>query len=58
MKGNVRKYPAKARRLLRLYSLWHSTHREDIQRKYLVLLAEILASDPCFNLRPEFQKAF
>lgn len=58
MKGNVRKLHAKARRLLRLYSLWHETHREDVQRKCLALLGEILAAEPRFSLRREFQKAF
>lgn len=58
MKGNVRKLQAKARRLMRLYSLWHETHREDVQQKYIMLLSEILAVEPRFSLRREFQKAF
>lgn len=58
MKGNVRNLRSKAKRLLRLYSLWHATHREDVQRKCVVLLSEIMAVEPRFNLRREFQKAF
>ncbi len=58
MKGNVRKFQSKAKRLLRLYSLWHETHREDVQHKCMTLLSEILAVEPRFNLRREFQKAF
>lgn len=58
MKGNVRKLQAKARRLMRLYSLWHETHREDVQQKCIMLLSEILAVEPRFSLRREFQKAF
>lgn len=58
MKGNARKLHSKARRLLRLYSLWHETHREDLQQKCVLLLSEIMAAEPRFNLRHEFQKAF
>ena len=58
MKGNVRKFQAKAKRLLRLYSLWHETHREDVQEKCMMLLSEILAVEPRFSIRREFQKAF
>lgn len=58
MKGNVRKFQSKAKRLMRLYSLWHETHREDLQQKCIHLLSEILAVEPRFNLRREFQKAF
>ena len=58
MKGNARSLRAKARRLMRLYSLWHATHREDLQRKCVVLLSEIMAVEPRFNLRSQFQKAF
>lgn len=57
-KGNVRKFRGKARRLLKLYSLWHETHREEIQRQYLLLLGEILVIDPHFSIRQLFQKAF
>lgn len=58
MKGNVRKFQSKAKRLLRLYSLWHETHRDDLERKCMLLLSEILAVEPRFSLRREFQKAF
>ena len=58
MKGNVRKCRVKARRLLRLYSLWHETRREDLQRKCMRLLSEILAVEPRFSLQHEFRKAF
>ena len=58
MRGNVRRFKAKARKLLKLYSLWHMTHQEEIERRYLALLGEILAAEPRFSLRREFQKAF
>lgn len=58
MKGNVRKFQTKAKRLMKLYSLWHETNREDVQVKCMALLSEILAVEPRFNLRREFQKAF
>ena len=58
MSGNVRRFRGKASRLLRLYSLWHKTHRGDLQAKCLQLLGEITAAQPHFNLRREFQKAF
>ena len=58
MRGSVRRFRAKARRLLRLYSQWHLTHQEGLERRYLRLLAEILVVDPGFSLRQEFQKAF
>ena len=58
MRGNVRKFQTKAKRLLRLYSLWHETHREDVQQQCMTLLSEILAVEPRFSLRREFQKAF
>lgn len=46
------------RRFMRLYSLWHETHHEDYERQYLSLLGEILAKDPAFNPRHDFQAAF
>ena len=52
------RFHTKAKKLLQLYSLWHETHREDVQRDCLKLLAEILAVEPHFQLRSEFQKAF
>jgi hypothetical protein len=51
-------FRAKARRLLRLYSLWHETNSIEIQRKCLALLGEILAIDPGFSLQKEFKSAF
>ena len=58
MRGNVRRFQTKARRLLRLYSQWHETQRDDLKKKCLRLLGEILAVEPGFSLRDEFQKAF
>jgi len=58
MTANVRKCKNKADRLLRLYSLWHETKRDEIRREFLTLLREVLALNPRFNLRHEFQKAF
>lgn len=58
MRGSARRIRVKARRLLRLYSLWHETHRGEIQRQCEGLLREILNIDPRFSLRHEFQKAF
>ena len=49
---------AKERRLLRLYSLWHTTYAEGIRQKCLSLLGEIVSMDPAFSLRGEFQAAF
>ena len=58
MKESVRRFRAKESKLLRLYSLWHETHRDDIERQCLTLLGEILAVQPQFKLRNEFQNAF
>ena len=58
MKENARRFHAKAKKLLRLYSLWHATHREEVQRQCLRLLGEILAVEPRFSLQREFRKAF
>ena len=58
MKGNARKFRAKEKRLLQLYSLWHETRREEIQRRCLGLLGELLSLEPRFSLRHEFQLAF
>ena len=56
MKENVRKLEAKAKKLMQLYSLWHETHQESIQRKYMRLLKEILAVEPRFSLSRELQR--
>jgi hypothetical protein len=56
MKENVRKLELKARKLMRLYSLWHETHKEEFQRQYLRLLSEILAVEPRFCLHRELQR--
>ena len=58
MKESARKFHAKAKKLLRLYSLWHETHSDAVQRQCLRLLGEVLSLEPHFNLRREFQKAF
>ncbi len=58
MKRNARKFKVKARRLLRLYSLWQETRRDDLQQKCMDLLGEVLDMEPGFNLRREFQNAF
>lgn len=57
-RGNARNLRTKQKKLLQLYSLWQETHREDLQRKWLSLLGEVLSIDPSFNLRREFQMAF
>ena len=56
MKGNAPKLKNKARKLLLLYSLWHETHKEEFQRKYLHLLAEILRLDPSFKMHRELER--
>lgn len=56
MKGNAHKLELKARKLMRLYSLWHETHKEEFQRKYLNLLSEILLLDPRFSMRHELNR--
>jgi len=58
MRRSARKYKAKARRLLQLYSLWQETRREELQQKWMGLLGEILDLEPEFSLRREFQNAF
>jgi len=58
MKKSVRKTRLKAKRLLQLYSLWQETRREEVEKECLGLLGEILAVNPKFSLRKEFQHAF
>lgn len=59
MTANARRgFKAKAKLLLKLYSMWHETHRQDIQMRCLNLLGELMAADPKFSLRREFQIAF
>ena len=58
MKRSARRFKTKAKRLLRLYSLWQETRREDLQQKCMGLLGEILEVEPGFTLRNEFQNAF
>lgn len=58
MKESVRKFRTKEKKLLQLYSLWHETHRDDVQRKCITLLGQIVAVNPSFSLRHGFQKAF
>ncbi len=58
MKRSASKFKTKAKRLLKLYSLWQETRREDVQQKCVGLLGEILDIEPGFNLRREFQIAF
>lgn len=58
MKENALSLEMKARKLMKLYSQWHETHNDEIRRKYLLLLGEILAIEPRFSLRREFQRAF
>ena len=57
MRGNAHKVLIKERKLLKLYSIWHETHQEEVEKKYLSLLGEILALDPAFNPRRDFQLA-
>lgn len=56
MRGNALKLETKARQLLKVYSLWHETHKEEFQRKYLRLLSEILIMDPRFCMRRELNR--
>ena len=56
MKGNALKLQSKARKLLRLYSLWHETRKEEFQQKYLNLLGEILILEPRFSMRQELNR--
>ena len=56
MKGNALRLQSKARKLLRLYSLWHETHKEEFQQKYLSLLGEILILEPRFSMRQELNR--
>ena len=58
MRGNVRSLRAKEKRLIQLYSLWHETHQDSVQKKWISLLGEVLTIDPSFNLRQEFRMAF
>ena len=58
MRENARNRQAKETKLLQLYSLWHETHRYDLQKKYLSLLRQVLSCDPSFNPRQKFQIAF
>lgn len=58
MKRSARKFQVKAKRLLKLYSLWHETRRQELERQCERLLSEILDIDPGFSLRREFQTAF
>lgn len=58
MRGSVRNLRAKERKLIQLYSLWHETHQEAVQKKWISLLGEVLSNDPAFNLRHKFTKAF
>jgi hypothetical protein len=58
MRKSARKFKAKAKRLMQLYSLWQETRREDLQHKCMGLLGEILDLEPGFSLRREFQAAF
>ena len=48
----------KEKKFLQLYSLWQETRREDLQKKCLGLLGEILRIRPGFSLRSEFEMAF
>ncbi len=57
-KGSARRFRVKAEKLLRLYSLWQETRREDIRRQCLKLLGQIVAADPSFTLRGQFRNAF
>ena len=43
---------------MQLYSLWQETRNEEVEKKCLGLLGEVLAQDPKFSLRQEFQTAF
>jgi len=58
MRESVRKSRLKAKKLLQLYSLWQETRREEVEKECLGLLGEILAVNPKFSLRRQFQHAF
>lgn len=58
MTENARKLRSKANELLKLYSLWHETHRDEFERRCIRLLGEILLMEPGFSLRRQFQRAF
>ncbi len=58
MKKIVRSFRTKEKRFLQLYSLWQETRREDLQKKCLGLLGEIVRLKPGFSLRSEFETAF
>ncbi len=58
MKKNVLNFRHKARRLMKLYSLWQETRDCRLEKKCLNLLSELLWLEPRFSLQQEFRKAF
>ncbi len=57
-KEKVRDLRSEQEKLLRLYSLWQETRRDDIKRRCFWLLGKILVRQPHFSLRRDFQAAF
>ncbi len=58
MKRAGSSFRIKEKKFLQLYSLWQETRRDDLQKKCLGLLGEILRLRPQFSLRTEFNTAF
>ena len=58
IKSMARSFRSKEKRFLQLYSLWQETRREDIQKRCLGLLGELVKIKPGFSLRGEFKGAF
>lgn len=58
MTVSARNFRSAENKLLRLYSLWHETHRLDVQTQCLDLLGKMQRVHPAFNLRQRFQIAF
>jgi len=58
MKKSVRSLHLKSKKLLKLYSQWQETRQEDLQRRCLALLGQILAIEPQYTIRGEFKNAF
>lgn len=58
MKRAGSSFRIKEKKFLQLYSLWQETRRDDLQRKCLGLLGEMVRLRPGFSLRSEFNSAF
>ncbi len=58
MRHSPRSFRTKEKRFLQLYSLWQETRREEVQKKCLGLLGQLVQMKPGFSLRGEFKAAF